>query len=64
MSDGGNYTCSPQNIVPDSVSVTIMDGEGKSAAVYKDHVTSDASQINAHRVLMLYFMSAILFLCQ
>eukprot|EP00090_Calanus_glacialis_P009044 TRINITY_DN17375_c0_g1_i1.p1 TRINITY_DN17375_c0_g1~~TRINITY_DN17375_c0_g1_i1.p1 ORF type:complete len:318 (+),score=41.09 TRINITY_DN17375_c0_g1_i1:58-1011(+) len=39
-SDGGNYTCSPQNIIPDSVIVTIMDGEGKSAAVYKDSVTS------------------------
>ena len=39
-SDGGNYTCSPQHIISDSVIVTIMDGEGKSAAVYKDSVTS------------------------
>jgi len=39
-SDGGNYTCSPHNIMPDSVIVTIMDREGKSAAVYKDTVIS------------------------
>ena len=35
-SDGGNFTCSPHHILPASVLVTIMDGEGKSAAVHKD----------------------------
>ena len=39
-SDKGNYTCSPQNMMPDSVTVTIMDSEGKSAAVYKDIIVS------------------------
>lgn len=45
-SDKGNYTCSPQNMVPDSVMVTIMDSEGKSAAVYKDLIVSG---VNDHQ---------------
>jgi len=46
--DGGNYTCSPQNIIPDSVIVTIMDGEGKSAAVYKDSITSGGQSYSSN----------------
>ena len=34
--DGGNYTCAPPNIHPHSVIISIMDTEGKYAAVYRD----------------------------
>ena len=38
--DGGNFTCAPYNIFPASVLVTIMDSEGKSAAVHKDDTSA------------------------
>ena len=41
--DGGNYTCAPHNIHPDSVLVNIMDGEGKSAAVHRDEASSSST---------------------
>jgi len=34
--EGGNYTCSPQAIAPDTVRISIMQGEGKQAAVQRD----------------------------
>ena len=38
--DGGNYTCAPPNIHPHSVIISIMDTEGKYAAVYRDGNTA------------------------
>jgi hypothetical protein len=43
---GGKYTCAPHNIHPDSVLVTIMDGEGKSAEVHRDEASSAESATN------------------
>lgn len=40
--DGGNYTCAPPNIHPHSVIISIMDTEGKYAAVYRDGNTGAA----------------------
>ena len=41
-SDGGNYTCAPDNIHPHSVIVNIMDTEGKYAAVHRDGLSRGA----------------------
>ena len=38
-SDGGVYTCCPHNIIPDTVTINIMDSDGNFAAVYKDSVS-------------------------
>jgi len=55
-SDGGNYTCSPHNIMPDTVMVTIMEGDGTYAAVYKDSTSStDSPVINMFIVLLTLF---------
>lgn len=56
--DGGNYTCAPHNIHPDSVLVTIMDGEGKSAAVHRDEASSADSAKNS----VMWFLIQLLFI--
>ena len=60
-SDGGNYTCSPQNIIPDSVTVTIMDGEGKSAAVYKDTVSSGMSSDRGNAGFLVFVILVLVY---
>lgn len=57
MDDGGNYTCAPHNIHPDSVLVTIMDGEGKSAAVHRDETSAASSE---HFSDFIWILAAIL----
>ena len=52
--DGGNYTCAPQNIVSDSLMVNIMEEDGTFAAVYKDSVTGAASTTNIVKLLLLF----------
>ena len=37
--DGGVYSCRPHNIIPDTVTINIMDSDGNFAAVYKDSVS-------------------------
>ena len=49
--DGGNYTCAPHNILPDSIFVNIMNGEGKSAAVHRDK-TSSAGSVKISKLLL------------
>ena len=41
--DAGLYRCCPHNIIPDTVTVNIMDNDGNFAAVYKDSVSSESS---------------------
>ena len=60
--DGGNYTCSPHNIHPDSVNVNIMDGEGTSAAVHKDEASAAYSPRTSPSwtsVLLVYVLRQI-----
>jgi len=42
--EGGNYTCSPQAIAPDTVRISIMQGEGKQAAVQRDSTSAAIPQ--------------------
>jgi len=58
--DGGNYTCSPQNILSDTVMVNIMEGDGNFAAVYKDSVTSGARNTNLELIKVLITTMIIL----
>ena len=37
--DAGLYRCCPHNIIPDTVTINIMDNDGNFAAVYKDSVS-------------------------
>ena len=41
--DAGLYRCCPHNIIPDTVTINIMDNDGNFAAVYKDSVSSQSS---------------------
>ena len=41
--DAGLYRCCPHNIIPDTVTINIMDSDGNFAAVYKDSVSSQSS---------------------
>ena len=41
--DAGLYRCCPHNIIPDTVTINIMDSDGNFAAVYKDSVSSGSS---------------------
>ena len=41
--DAGQYRCCPHNIIPDTVTINIMDNDGNFAAVYKDSVSSQSS---------------------
>ena len=59
MDDGGNYTCAPHNIHPDSVLVTIMDGEGKSAAVHRDETSAAPSSDQYSPVLTLVIVTIL-----
>ena len=43
--DAGLYRCCPHNIIPDTVTVNIMDNDGNFAAVYKDSVSSSQSSV-------------------
>ena len=53
--DGGNYTCAPPNIHPHSVIISIMDTEGKYAAVYRDGNTAVTRQGDIIRLLISMF---------
>ena len=59
--DGGNYTCSPQNIVSDTVLVTIMEGDGNFAAVYTDTVTSSTPTTSATVINIVIIMVIIVY---
>ena len=61
--DGGNYTCSPQNIVSDTVLVTIMEGDGNFAAVYTDTVTSSVTSVNTSPVIVIVIIMVIIAYC-
>ena len=41
--DAGLYRCCPHDIIPDTVTINIMDNDGNFAAVYKDSVSSQSS---------------------
>ena len=43
--DAGLYRCCPHNIIPDTVTINIMDNDGNFAAVYKDSVSSSQSSV-------------------
>ena len=43
--DGGVYSCCPHNIIPDTVTINIMDNDGNFAAVYKDSVSSSQTSV-------------------
>jgi len=58
--DGGNYTCSPQNILSDTVMVNIMEGDGNFAAVYKDSVTSAGGEASMELIGVLITAMIIL----
>ena len=51
--DGGNYTCAPQNILADTVMVNIMEEDGTFAAVYKDSVTGGVGSPTISQLLLL-----------
>ena len=55
--DGGVYSCCPHNIIPDSVTINIMDSDGNFAAVYKDSV-SRSSVISDVNMLVFLLPSA------
>ena len=50
--------CAPHNIHPDSVLVTIIDGEGKSAAVHRD----EASSADSVKHSVMWFVIQLLFI--
>ena len=47
---------SPHNVHPDSVLDTIMDGEGKSAAVHRDEASSADSAQNSVMWFLIQFL--------
>ena len=53
--DGGNYTCAPPNIHPHSVIISIMDTEGKYAAVYRDGNTGATGGVTSLLLLLTVF---------
>ena len=71
--DGGNFTCAPHrsqknsdlkkcdkwifSITPASVLVTIMDSEGKSAAVHEDETNFSKNSQNFYQILILLPLS-------
>ena len=59
-SDGGNYTCSPQNILSDTVLVTIMEGDGTFAAVHKDALASSDTNLSNKNSIILTIVIHIL----
>jgi len=54
--EGGNYTCSPQAIAPDTVRISIMQGEGKQAAVQRDSTSRGVKQQATHTTLLLLLL--------
>ena len=45
--DAGLYRCCPHNIIPDTVTINIMDNDGNFAAVYKDSVSGQSSVMSS-----------------
>ena len=54
--DGGNFTCAPASLAPATAMVTIVDSEGKSAAV---HDTSSSSSPHTSTPLLLLGLTLI-----
>ena len=58
-SDGGVYTCCPHNIIPDTVTINIMDSDGNFAAVYKTSVSRSSVISDANSLVFFSLLSAI-----
>ena len=54
--DAGLYRCCPHNIIPDTVTINIMDNDGNFAAVYKDSVSSQQSSVMISDITLLGFL--------
>ena len=54
--DAGLYRCCPHNIIPDTVTINIMDNDGNFAAVYKDSVSSQQSSVMISDINLLGFL--------
>jgi len=60
--EGGNYTCSPQAIAPDTVRISIMQGEGKQAAVQRDSTSAGNPPILLSTHLAIFHLALLLLL--
>ena len=54
--DAGLYRCCPHNIIPDTVTINIMDNDGNFAAVYKDSLSSSQPSVMISDMSMLGFL--------
>ena len=54
--DAGLYRCCPHNIIPDTVTINIMDSDGNFAAVYKDSVSSQTSSVMISDINLLWLL--------